>query len=404
MIKRELYINQIRPFIDSELIKVITGIRRSGKSVLMEQIQQELLEQGVRREQIISFNFESMEHAALTTAETLYQDLKRRTEKLSGKAYFFFDEIHEVAEWERCVNSCRVDFDCDIYITGSNAKLLSGELATNLSGRYVTFTVYPFSFGEFAAAAKEQGKDMQLPALFQTYLEIGGMPGATAFLQSREAVLRYLEDIYNSVLIKDIVKRYNIRNVDLLERVIAFLFDNIGRPASANNIANYFKSEQRSVSSDTVLNFIRYCQDAFLLHNALRYDICGKKLLSVNGKYYLADHGFREAILGRNAANIEQVLENIVCMELLRRGYRVTVGLMGEKEIDFICEKPGEKLYIQVTYLLASEKTAEREFGVYRGVPDNYPKYVVSMDEIDMSRDGIKHRNIRDFLLMEKWD
>lgn len=404
MIKRELYIKQIRPFIDSELIKVITGIRRSGKSVLMEQIQQELLEQGVRREQIISFNFESMENAALTTAETLYQELKRRTENLSGKAYFFFDEIHEVAEWERCVNSCRVDFDCDIYITGSNAKLLSGELATNLSGRYVTFTVYPFSFGEFAAAAKEQGKDMQLPALFQTYLEIGGMPGATAFLQSREAVLRYLEDIYNSVLIKDIVKHYNIRNVDLLERVIAFLFDNIGRPASANNIANYFKSEQRSVSSDTVLNFIRYCQDAFLLHNALRYDICGKKLLSVNGKYYLADHGFREAILGRNAANIEQVLENIVCMELLRRGYRVTVGLMGEKEIDFICEKPGEKLYIQVTYLLASEKTAEREFGVYRGVPDNYPKYVVSMDEIDMSRDGIKHRNIRDFLLMEKWD
>lgn len=404
MIKRELYIKQIRPFIDSELIKVITGIRRSGKSVLMEQIQQELLEQGVRREQIISFNFESMEHAALTTAETLYHELKRRTENLSSKAYFFFDEIHEVAEWERCVNSCRVDFDCDIYITGSNAKLLSGELATNLSGRYVTFTVYPFSFGEFAAAAKEQGKDMPLPALFQTYLEIGGMPGATAFMQSREAVLRYLEDIYNSVLIKDIVKRYNIRNVDLLERVIAFLFDNIGRPASANNIANYFKSEQRSVSSDTVLNFIRYCQDAFLLHNALRYDICGKKLLSVNGKYYLADHGFREAILGRNAANIEQVLENIVCMELLRRGYRVTVGLMGEKEIDFICEKPGEKLYIQVTYLLASEKTAEREFGVYRGVPDNYPKYVVSMDEIDMSRDGIKHRNIRDFLLMEKWD
>lgn len=404
MIKRELYIKQIRSFIDSELIKVITGIRRSGKSVLMEQIQQELLEQGVRREQIISFNFESMENAALTTAETLYQELKRRTEKLSGKAYFFFDEIHEVAEWERCVNSCRVDFDCDIYITGSNAKLLSGELATNLSGRYVTFTVYPFSFGEFTAAAKEQDKDMPLPALFQTYLEIGGMPGATAFIQSREAVLRYLEDIYNSVLIKDIVKRYNIRNVDLLERVIAFLFDNIGRPASANNIANFFKSEQRSVSSDTVLNFIRYCQDAFLLHNALRYDICGKKLLSVNGKYYLADHGFREAILGRNAANIEQVLENIVYMELLRRGYRVTVGLMGEKEIDFICEKPGEKLYIQVTYLLASEKTAEREFGVYRGVPDNYPKYVVSMDEIDMSRDGIKHRNIRDFLLMEKWD
>ena len=404
MIKRELYLKQIRPFIDSELIKVITGIRRSGKSVMMEQIQDEILSGGISPEQIISFNFEKMENARFSTAETLHRELCRRIEGLSGKVYFFFDEIQEVKEWECCINSCRLDFDCDIYITGSNAKLLSGDLATNLSGRYVTFTIYPFSFAEFLEASREIGLNEPLSGAFQRYIEIGGMPGATAFLQSRDAALRYLEDIYNSVLIKDIVKRHNIRNVDLLERVIGFVFDNIGRPVSANSISAYFKSEHRSVSSDTILNFMRYCIDAFLLHNTLRYDICGKKLLSVNGKYYLADHGFREAILGRNTANIEQLLENIVYMELLRRGYRITVGLMGEKEIDFICEKQGEKLYVQVTYLLASEKTLEREFGAYRGVPDNYPKYVLSLDEFDMSRDGIKHRNIKDFLLMDKWD
>lgn len=403
MIQRETYLQQIRPFIDSEPIKVITGIRRCGKSVIMEQIQNELLANGILPEQIVFLNFEKMENDRFTTATSLHEELVRRASLTDKKLYFFFDEIHEVEDWEKCINSCRLDFDCDIFITGSNAKMLSGEISTKLSGRYVTFTIYPFSFAEFMEALRENGMELDRAKVFHMYLEIGGMPGAMAFLQNKEAVFRYLEDVYNSVLIKDIVKRYNIRNVDLLEKVLGFLMDNVGRQVSANSISAYFKNEHRVVSTDTVLNFMHYAREAFLCYNAKRYDICGKRLLNVNGKYYMADHGFREAILGRNHKNIEQVLENVVYMELLHRGYKVTVGELGEKEIDFICENADGKLYVQVCYLLASEKTAEREFGAYRKVPDNYPKYVVSMDEFDMSRDGIKHCNIRDFLLMEKW-
>lgn len=395
---------KIRPFIGSELIKVITGIRRSGKSVLLELIQEELIEKGISSENILSFNFEEMKNAHLGTAEALYKELCSRIEPLQGKVYLFFDEIQMVNEWEKCINACRVEFDSDIYITGSNAKLLSGELATNLAGRYVEFIMYPFSFSEFIHAREELGISKRTSESFNDYVRLGGMPPVTPFAEMPDAAIHYLGDIYNSVVLKDIVKRNNIRNVDLLERIIAFVFDNIGRPVSATNITNYFKSEKRTVSNDTVLNHIRACENAFLFYSVPRMDLTGKKLLSVNEKYYIADHGMREAIFGRNTNNIEQILENIVYMELLRRGYKVTVGISGAKEVDFVAEKKQNRIYIQVSYLLASESTVEREFGAYKGIADNYPKYVVTMDEFDMSRDGIKHFNLREFLLMENWE
>ena len=303
----------------------------------------------------------------------------------------------------KCVNSARVDFDCDIYITGSNAKLLSGELATYLGGRYVEFIVYPFSFEEFLECRRQSGNKPDISAEFRTYLELGGMPFLSNLNEDRAASLQYLSDVYNSVILKDVVKRYNIRDVDLLERIITYVMANVGHTFSARSISNYFKNENRKVAPETVLNYIKACCDAYLLYQVSREDLVGKKILSVNEKYYIADHGIREAVYGSNTRDMDQLLENIVCMELIRRGYDVTIGKIGEKEIDFIANKNGSKVYVQVAYLLAGEETIRREFGVYADIRDNYPKYVVSMDEFDMSRDGIKHRNIQEFLLADEW-
>lgn len=404
MIKRELYMSRIRPFIGNELIKVLTGIRRSGKSVMLDLIKEELKEAGVAETQFISFNFEAMSNAAYCTAESLFKEVLRRTEQIGGKVYLFFDEIQEVRDWEKCVNSFRVELDCDIYITGSNAKLLSGELATYLAGRYVEFVIYPFSFGEFLELYASVYPDAAPAQCFQTYLTMGGMPYLANLRYAEEPGRQYLEDLYNSVVLKDIVKRNNVRDVDLLERIIAYVTANIATTFSATSITKYFKSEGRTVSSETVLNYLRYCLDAYLFFRVKRQDLQGKQILATNEKYYIADHGIREAVFGGNLRDINLILENIVYMELLRRGYKVTVGKSAEKEVDFVCEKKGQKLYVQVTYLLAAEDTVKREFGVYDSIRDNFPKYVVSMDELDMSRNGIKHQNIRDFLLAPQWD
>ena len=400
MIQRESYMRRIRPFIDKEIIKVLTGFRRSGKSVMLQLIQEELLARGAKREQIISFNFESMANAKYRTASALYEEIAARLSKISGKAYLFFDEIQEVRDWECCINSCQVDFSCDIYITGSNAKLLSGELATYLGGRYVEFVIYPFSFSEYLASRKTP---RDIAREFRTYIELGGMPFLKNFPNDPNSSLQYLHDLQDSVVLKDIVKRNNVRDVDLLERLITYVTANIAHTFSARSISNYFKSERRNVSIDTILNHLRACSDAYLFRKICREDVIGKRILSVHEKYYIIDHGLREAAYGNNMRDIEQVLENIVCLELLRRDYTVTVGKVGEKEIDFIAKKDGAKIYIQVTYLLASAETAAREFAPYDDVRDNYPKYVLSLDEFDMSRDGIKHCNIRDFLLMDTW-
>ena len=403
MIKRESYMARIRPFIDGDLIKVLTGIRRSGKSVMLELIKDELRARGVTEEQLVAFNFEDMRNAQLCTAEALHDELVRRAAPIKGKIYFFFDEIQEVERWERCVNSLRVEMDCDIYITGSNAKLLSGELATYLAGRYVEFIIYPFSFSEFLALYHSVEPDADTRTGFDRYLTFGGMPYLANLRFDETACRQYLRDLFNSVELKDIVKRNNVRDVDMLERIIAYVTANIGTTFSSTAISKYLKNEGRRVSTETVLNYLKACSDAFLFYQVRRQDLQGKKILTVNEKYYVADHGIREAVIGGNMRDINLVLENIVFMEALRRGYSVTVGKVGEREIDFVCERHGEKCYIQVTYLLAVEETVQREFGVYEHVQDNFPKYVVSLDEFDMSRNGVRHYNIRDFLLAENW-
>ena len=395
---------RIRPFINGELVKVMTGIRRSGKSVMLELVKQELLEMGVRAEQFISINFEDMRYLHLCTAQVLHQEILTRAEGIAGKVYLFFDEIQEVKDWEKCVNSLRVALDCDIYITGSNAKLLSGELATYLGGRYVEFVIYPFSFAEFLELYRPTTPQATVQQCFQQYLLFGGMPYLSRLNYQEEPVRQYLSDLYDSVQLKDIIKRNKVRDVDLLERILAYVMANVGTTFSAGSLTKFFKSEQRSVSPETVLNYIRYCCDAYLFYQVKRQDLQGKQILATSEKYYIADHGIREAVFGGNMRDINLVLENIVFLELLRRGYTVTVGKAGEKEVDFVCDKRGETLYVQVTYLLASEETVAREFGAYDGIRDNFPKYVVSMDELDLSRSGIKHRNIRDFLLAERWD
>lgn len=403
MIKRELYMKHIRPFIGSDLIKVMTGIHRCGKSVMLELIKQELIESGVNPTQFISINFEDLSYSHLQTSQSLHDEITSRAKEIGDKVYLFFDEIQEVKDWEKCINSFRVSLDCDIYITGSNAKLLSGELATYLGGRYVEFVIYPFSFKEFIELYRPINPDNSIQQCFQKYLITGGMPYLANIRYEDEPSKQYLHDLFNSVQLKDIVKRNKIRDVDLLERIIAYVIANVGTTFSASSLTKFLKSEQRTVAPETILNYIKYCCDAYLFYQVKRVNLQGKQILSTNEKYYIADHGIREAVIGGNMRDINLILENIVYLELLRRGYIVTVGKTGKKEIDFVCDKRGDKLYVQVTYLLASEDTIKHEFGAYDNIRDNFPKYVVSLDEFDMSRNGIKHQNIRDFLLAEQW-
>lgn len=400
MIRRENYLSKIRPFVDkNELIKVIVGVRRSGKSIMLELIKEELLEKGVSQEQIISVNFEDMTFSNLTVASALHDYLKEKINSIDGRAYLFLDEIQEVTDWEKCINSLRVNSNADIYITGSNAKMLSGEYATLLSGRYVEFTIYPFSFSEYCEARNFDEDKKSVSEYFVEYVKYGGLPFLATTSLDETAKMQYLKDIYASVVIKDIVKRNKLRDVDLLERIIAYVAANIGRTFSANSLAAYFKSERRTVAVDTIINYLNACEKAFLFYKVNRMDLVGKEILQINEKYYLADHGLRQATYGNNQRDIELILENIVCLELLRHGYKVTIGKNGNKEIDFVCDKAGKRIYVQVCYIIANEKTEQREFGAYDSIKDNYPKYVVSMDEFDMSRNGIIHMNVRSFLL-----
>lgn len=404
MIKREMYMKRIRPFIGNDLIKVMTGIRRAGKSVMLELIQEELIASGIDEDNFICINFEDLRNVHLLNAMALHEEILKRAEQLKGKVYLFFDEIQEVEDWEKCINSFRVSLDCDIYITGSNAKLLSGELVTYLGGRYVEFVIYPFSFLEFLELYHTVNFTASVQECFQKYLLVGGMPYLSNIRYEEEPSKQYLSDLFNSVQLKDIVKRNKVRDVDLLERLIAYVMANVGTTFSASSLVKFLKNEHRTTSTDTVLNYIKYCCDSYLFYQVKREDLQGKQILTTNEKYYIADHGIREAVFGGNMRDINLVLENIVYMELVRRGYKVTVGKTGTKEIDFVCDQRGEKLYVQVAYLLADESTVNREFGVYDTIRDNFPKYVITMDEIDMSRNGIKHRNIRDFLTADEWN
>lgn len=403
MITREVYLEKIRPFMNKDLVKVITGIRRSGKSVMLDTIRQELIKNGTSPEAVFMYNFESMAFDGLRTAEALYHDVMKKAGSQTGKVYLFFDEIQEVKEWERAINSFRLDLNCDIYITGSNSKLLSGELATYLAGRYVEFTIYPFSFCEFVEQIHENQKELSIDECFKKYLLYGGMPYLWNLNYQEGPVKQYLRDLYSAVELKDIIRRKQIRDVDLLERILNYVTSNIGNTFSATTVSKYLKNEGRKVSPETVLNYLHAGHEAYLFYPVKRQDLVGKKILSVQEKYYLADHGIREAVVGGNMQDINLILENIIFLELKRRGYDVKIGKVGDKEIDFIAERRSERIYVQVSYLLVSPETIEREFGIYKSINDNYPKYVLSLDEFDMSRDGITHMNIRDFLMLPSY-
>ena len=401
MTKRELYIEKIKPFIDKDIVKVLTGIRRSGKSVMLKLIMEELKQNKIDEKQFININFENLINRELTTADKLHEYILKKASEIKKKCYIFLDEIQEVKDWEKCINSLRVneEYDFDIYITGSNAKLLSGELSTYLTGRYVEFVIYPFSFKEFLETLKSIQQDVSTREAFQKYVKFGGMPFLYNLAFEEEASLQYLKDIYSSIILKDITQRNKIRDTDLLERVISYLIMNVGNNFSATSISKFFKSENRKVSVETILNYIKAAEESFLIYRVSRDDLIGKKVLNVNEKYYIADHGMREAILGSNQRDINQIFENIIYLELLRKGYNVRVGKVDNLEVDFVCTKGNEKIYVQVAYLLASSETIEREFTSLEKIDDNYPKYVISMDEFDMSRNGIKHINIIDFLM-----
>ena len=400
MIKRELYLNQIGRLIDKDPIKIITGVRRSGKTYLLKSIQEELKSRGVADENIFLISFESMKYNKIENFNQLDECIIDLTKNTNGKLYLLFDEIQNVKNWEKSINAYRVDFNCDIYITGSNSELLSGEMATLISGRYYQINIYPFSFVEFVQYKKEIEKNdvSNLEELFNEYVEYGGMPPIQQV--ATQDKYSYLGDIYNTILLKDIIARHNIRNTDMLNHILDYVIMNLGKNFSATNIAKYMKHEGRKISKDTILNYLLYSKNACFIHQAPREDIKGKKVLQHNEKYFLVDHSFYQVKYG-DIENIGSILENIVYIELLRRGYDVKVGIINEKEIDFVCTKDKEKIYIQVSYQLNNDETIEREFSGLAQINDNFDKYVLSMDKLDFSRNGLKHRNIIDFLISD---
>lgn len=399
MIKREEYLKRIRPFMHKEIVKVLTGIRRCGKSVMLELIKEDMVLQGIDKENFLSINFETRAVSYVKSVEETYEVVRKFAGSRIGKVYLFLDEIQELSGWEKLINSIMIDFDVDIYITGSNAKMLSGELVTYLGGRYVEFKIYPFSFAEVLQMLPDRSE----VEVFKTYLIKGGMPFLYQFPFDEQSARQYLGDIYDSIVLKDIMQRNNIRDVEQFGRVLLYFIAGIGNIFSATSMMKYMKSENRSMSLETLYNYIEYCQAACLIHMVSKEDIMGKKLLKFQEKCYITDHGIREAIYGNNMRDIQQVLENIVYMELVRRGYEVYIGKVEQQEVDFVARTGADKCYVQVTYLLASEETVEGEFSVLEKIPDNYPKYVVSMDEIERGRNGIKHMNIRRFLLLDEY-
>ena len=385
MIKRELYLKQIRNFIDKPIIKVITGMRRSGKSMILKLISEELLEKGVSPQNIIYINFESLMFDDLTEFKALYRYIIEKSQNLKGKIYILLDEIQEVQHWEKAINSFMVDLDCDIYITGSNANLLSSELATYIAGRYIEIKIYPLSFAEYIDFAKKQNpqKILTKEEYFEEYLQFGGLPGIHNFNYDKNNIYQYLADIYNSILLKDVIAKNNkIRDVDLLERIVLYAFDNIGNTFSAKNVSDFLKSQGRKLSRETVYNYLKALENAYILSRVQRYDIKGKSILETMEKFYLMDLGFRHTKLGYRSNDIAGYLENIIYLELLRRKYTVNIGKLQTKEIDFIGSFQEKKLYVQVTYLLSSPETIEREFSPLKNIEDNYPKYVLSMDNL----------------------
>lgn len=398
MILRKHYLEQAIPFVDQDLIKIFTGIRRSGKTVLMKQMKDWLLDHGRTPDQVLLLNMESLQVRRKAQDGHLYEEIlsyaKAHPQK---KLYLFFDEIQDIPEWQLFINSLRVDIDCDLYITGSNATLLSNELATCLSGRYIQIPVYPFSLKEAKEFQKQQDTYQSDEKLFQDYLRFGGFP-QRFYLPDASSAETYLRDLFEAVVLRDVLSRHKIRDTVSLQRILAFVLDNIGNPFSARKISGMLTSAGIKTTIPTVLNQLQWFQEAFIIEAAPRYDIIGKELLTSTEKYYAADLGLRNAIKSSEKLDVSKLYENLVYLEMRTRGYQVRVGKLKNQEIDFICQKGSEKLYIQVAYLLTPQDM-DREFGNLKAVQDNYPKYVISSDPLDMSQDGIIHKNILEFLL-----
>ncbi len=395
IVPRPRYVEKILPLVDKPMVKVLTGVRRCGKSTILTLIRNHIVEHNPHA-QIVELNLESAVGLQIETAEQLLDYVAEKV-NTQQPVYFFFDEIQSVGNWQRAVNALRVDYTSDIYLTGSNATLLSGDLATHLAGRYVAFHIQPLSFAEFLELHKDRFPSAR--EAFDIYLIYGGYPELKFFDFAREQSLSYLTTVYDSTVLRDVIEYHHIRDVDVFHRIVDYCLRNVGTTFSARSMEKYFKNEGRTVSVDTILNYLSFCQQAFLIDKVSRTDAYGKKSLKANEKYYCVDHGLREVVGASNTADINLVLENIVYQELRSRGWNVQVGAVGAYEVDFVATRGLEKHYFQVAYVLADDKTVEREFRSLEEIRDNYPKTVLSMDVVDFSRGGILHRNIVDFLV-----
>ncbi len=402
MIYRPLYVEKIMQFCDTPFIKILTGVRRCGKSTILAMIMDKLRQKGITDAQILSFRFDSMEYDDMTAKE-MYTAVKERLN--SGKrTYLFLDEVQEINGWEKVVNSLNTDFDVDMYITGSNSRMMSSEISTYLTGRYVSFRIFPLSFAEYLTFKKAYTTVSDIHKELNAYLEYGGFPAIHLGKIAAQDAYTVVRDIYNSTVFSDIVRRNHIRKLDQFERVVRFVFNNVGKTFSASSISKYLKSEKRAIDNETVYNYLEMLENAYLIYRCSRYDINGKELLKTQEKFYLADSAFQYAVLGYDPKNTAAMLENIVYLELLRRGYTVNIGKLQESEIDFIASKENEKIYVQVTKEIHSAQTEAREYDKLLEIHDNYPKYVLRTDAFAKGNHrGIKTMHIADFLLSDEF-
>lgn len=400
MKKRDLYLNELLKFKNKNIIKVITGIRRCGKSSLLKLFRNHLIDIGVEEKNIIFINFESMAYDFIDDYKKLNSYIKEKI-VLDKKNYILLDEVQLVEKWEKTVNSLLVDYDVDIYVTGSNAYLLSSELSTLLSGRYIEIKMTTLSFKEFIQFhefSEEESKE----EIFSLYLKYGGFPSVADLGMNQEIVNSFLEGVYNTVILKDVIQRNSVKDVSLLENIFKFITQNIGSIVSPRSISNTINSEGRKTTSETIDNYLSMLQNAFIIHQIKRYDIKGKQILKTLGKYYISDIGIRNAVLGYRDIDFGHILENVVYLELIRRKYNVYIGKVGEYEVDFIAEKQDDKKYYQVTLSLNSDEVIERENRPLLLIDDNYEKIIISKDKnFVKDSNGIKYINIIDFLLEE---
>lgn len=402
MIFRENYVKKIMAFTDTSFVKILTGVRRCGKSTIMQMIMDELRKRGITEERIVSYRFDSMEYDDMT-AKQLYEMLKTRL-SVGEKTYLFLDEVQEISSWEKTVNSINTDFNVDIYVTGSNSRMMSSEIATYLTGRYVSFRIFTLSFEEYLTFKKQYGTVEDIHKELVNYIKYGGFPAIHLQEYSLNDAYTIVRDIYNSTVFSDIVKRNQIRKVDQLERVVRFVFDNVGKTFSAKSISDYIKSEHRAIDNETVYNYLEKLENAYILHRCSRYDVQGKELLKTQEKFYLADSSFKYSVLGYNDQSIAAMLENVVYLELLRRDYEVYIGKTQNGEIDFIATRQNDKIYIQITKEIKSEKTEKREYDRLLEIGDNYPKYLLRTDDFAGGNyQGIKTMHVADFLLSEEY-